>query len=256
MTHEFPSWAVMWGLGGAIFAFCKVLAAIQARKVRAPAGRWLGFLFLWPGMDGHAFLKEKAPPPHGASWGAALAKTALGAALFWGVARLVEPPLVRGWIGLFGLIFLLHFGLFHLLALAWQKAGVNAVPIMNAPVLAGSLADFWGRRWNLAFRDLSHAFLFQPLKGRLGATGAGVAVFLVSGLIHDLVISLPAGGGYGLPTAYFLLQAIGVLAERALPRLKGRLFTVIVTAAPAFWLFHPPFVTRVILPFMETAWAI
>jgi hypothetical protein len=31
----------------------------------------------------------------------------------------------------------------------------------------------------------------------------------------------------------------------------ARIFAIVVTAAPAFWLFHPPFVLRVIIPFMQ-----
>ena len=154
-----PRWALMWGLAAGIFCACKALAALQHRRLRAPAGRWLGFLLLWPGMDARAFLLEGASPPSAKTWAVAVSKTAFGAALFWGVAREAEPPLLRGWIGLVGLIFLLHFGVFHLLALGWRSKGVNAVPIMNAPALARSLGEFWGRRWNLAFRDLSHIFL-------------------------------------------------------------------------------------------------
>jgi len=67
---------------------------------------------------------------------------------------------------------------------------------------------------------------------------------------------LPAGGGYGLPTAYFLLQGIGILFERVFPRIRGRTFTVLITAVPAFWLFHPPFVHNVILPFMKAIGAL
>jgi hypothetical protein len=32
--------------------------------------------------------------------------------------------------------------------------------------------------------------------------------------------------------------------------LAGWLFMFVITAGPAFWLFHPPFVVRVIVPFM------
>ena len=55
-----------------------------------------------------------------------------------------------------GLILLLHFGSFELIALFWQSRGVNAKPIMSAPLRATSLAEFWGKRWNLGFRQFSH----------------------------------------------------------------------------------------------------
>ena len=89
--------------------------------------------------------------------------------------------------------------------------------------------------------------------------GAGFLVFVASGLIHDFVISLPAGAGYGLPTAYFALQGAGVAFERSpvgkrldLRRgIRGWLFMAVLTAGPAFWLFHPPFLRNVVLPFMH-----
>ena len=153
----------------------------------------------------------------------------------------------------------LHFGLFHLLALRWQRAGVNAEPLMRAPLRATSLADFWSERWNTAFNKLAHDLAFLSMARRTGVKAATVGVFLISGLVHEMVISVPARGGFGLPTAYFLLQALGVLAERSawgrgagLCRgWRGWLWTVAFTAGPAFWLFHPPFVHHVILPMLR-----
>ena len=86
---------------------------------------------------------------------------------------------------------------------------------MSAPLRASSLAEFWGKRWNLGFRQLSYELIFRPLHRTLGVEVAGMLVFLVSGLIHDLVISLPARAGYGLPTMYFLLQGMGITIEHA-----------------------------------------
>ena len=109
---------------------------------------------------------------------------------------------------------MLHFGIFGLLAIFWQSMGFRAAPIMNTPIASLSVAEFWGRRWNSGFRDLAHPLLFVPLSHKLGA-GAGLwASFAVSGLLHELVISVPAGGGYGLPTMYFLIQALGICVER------------------------------------------
>ena len=93
----------------------------------------------------------------------------------------------------------------------------------------------------------------------LGLNGAMLVVFLASGLIHELVISVPAHGGYGLPTLYFLIQGAGVLLEHSAVgrrlhlrrRFAGWCFTLGFVALPVFWLFHPPFVMRVILPFLH-----
>jgi len=149
--------------------------------------------------------------------------------------------------------------LFHFASLAWRTAGVNAQPIMQSPILSRSLAELWGRRWNLAFHELVHRWTFRPLRSRAGVHAAMMGVFLLSGLIHDLVISVPARGGYGMPTAYFILQGAGLFVERTVPGrrlglgsgLRGWLFTVVFAAAPAPLLFHAPFIERVILPFLR-----
>jgi hypothetical protein len=252
-------WAFMWALSFAIFAGFKGWTYSKAR------GAGLGYL-LWPGMDPEPFVGrrlELSVPLQ--DWLFAAAKTGLGAFLLWGAARLFRASeLAAGWTGLFGIVFLLHFGTFHLLALGWRKAGVPVEPLMRRPLLATSLGDFWGKRWNVAFRELGHRLVFVPLHRPLGAKGATWLVFLASGLIHDLVISVPAGAGYGLPTGYFLLQGAGAWLERsALGRrlglgrgVAGWLFTAVVAGGPAFWLFHPPFVRRVIIPFMEVIGAL
>jgi D-alanyl-lipoteichoic acid acyltransferase DltB (MBOAT superfamily) len=114
-----------------------------------------------------------------------------------------------------GLILLLHFGGFEILALAWRALGIEAEAIMRSPISAHSLSEFWGKRWNLGFRLLSHRFVFQPVQRLVGPSAAALLVFFFSGLIHEPVISVPARGGYGLPTAYFLLQGLGASLERS-----------------------------------------
>ena len=222
---------------------------------------------MWPGMDAESFLTNKGPTaPTLSQWLWAILKTGLGVVLLWGVARTLpgSAPLLRGWIGMLGLILLLHFGSFEVLALFWQCAGVSATPIMRAPLRSQSLGEFWGKRWNLGFRQLSHDLIFRPMYKYLGAAGAGFLVFVISGLLHDLVISVPARGGYGLPTLYFTIQGAGVIAEHSVvgkrielgKGFRGWLFMAMVTAMPAFWLFHPPFVRNVILPFMKAIGAL
>ncbi|MDB6064423.1 MAG: hypothetical protein JWR26_631 [Pedosphaera sp.] len=260
--------ASMWLLSLAIFFGCKWLTWRQQKLPGTFSRRDAAYLFGWPGLDAKSFLdpNSKVCKPRLISWISALVNTLFGAALLWGLARTVpaSQPILRGWIGLFGLIFVLHFGTFHLLALAWQRLGINARPLMQTPIVATSLADFWGRRWNSAFNRLAHDVLARPLYRRIGITRTTLIVFLVSGIIHDIVISVPASAGYGLPTLYFLLQGVGVLFERSkagqgMGLRKGTggwLFTLIVAAGPAFWLFHTAFIMRVIIPFMQTIHAI
>ena len=259
----------MWTLAFAIFAGLKWQTWWEARDV-VPHAAWRSFAYLaaWPGMDAETFLdaEQKSLRPQVDEWLWAVSKTAFGAALIWGVARSMPAPwlLARGWLGLFGLVLLLHFGIFHLIALFWQTRGVDAQPIMAKPILSRTLSEFWGKRWNLGFRQLAYDLVFRPLHKRIGVAGASLLVFMISGLIHDLVISLPARGGYGLPTAYFVVQGLGVTLERStlgrrmgLQRgFSGWIFMFVAAAGPAFWLFHPAFVTRVILPFMQAVHAL
>jgi Membrane bound O-acyl transferase family len=257
-------WAFMWTLSVAIYAGLKWLSWWKAqKKISHPAWRSAAYLLAWPGMDAEAFLDARKKPaaPGSRDWFWAILETALGVVLLWVIARAVPPvhPLLRGWIGMLGLIFLLHFGTFQIAAFFWQSVGVDAVPIMAAPLRSGSLSEFWGRRWNLGFRQLAHALVFSPLHRNLGVGVAGFLVFAASGLIHDLVISVPARGGYGRPTAYFVLQGLGVAADRSSfgrklglrDGIRGWLFMAVFTVGPVFLLFHPPFVLRVILPFMK-----
>ena len=264
-----PPWGFMWLLSFAIFASLKWLTWWRARQRIAHSGwRSVAYLLAWPGMDADAFLeaRERVPMPRPAAWLWAILETALGAILLWVVARTLPQgtPLLRGWIGMLGLILLLHFGTFQIVSLLWQSMGVKAEPIMSAPLRSVSLGEFWGKRWNLGFRQLAHELIFRPLHRSIGAVTAGFVVFVASGLIHDLAISLPARGGYGLPTFYFVLQGLGMTIERSrfgqglgLGRgMRGWCFMVVFLAAPVFLLFHPWFVVRVIVPFMQAVHAL
>ena len=260
-----PAWGFMWMVAFAIFLGCKWLTWWSARA-KAPRNKLrpsLAYLLAWPGMDAEAFLNDESVPKKQAlfGWCLSAAQVLFGIWLVWGGAGLAHPkhPLLAGWIGLVGLAFILHFGFFHLLALGWQWAGFDAQPVMRSPILARSLAEFWGNRWNVAFHQLAHTYAFDPLRRSIGPKKATLMVFFISGLVHELVISLPADSGYGLPTAYFLLQGFGLLVERsALGRrlglghgLPGWLFWTVIVGGPAFWLFHPPFIHQVILPFLR-----
>jgi hypothetical protein len=264
LRSRLAPWRFMWMLAVAIFLGCKWQTWWEQRRIAdIDIGRTFGYLFLWPGMDAETFLdserRAQRPEMKECIW--ASVKTVSGGALLWGVVRRVPEgsDLLAGWVGMLGIILILHFGTFHILSLAWRSAGVDAPPIMQAPLSAVSLSDFWGRRWNLGFRHLTHRLIFTPVRIRAGIVPAILLSFLASGVIHDLVISLPALGGYGLPTSYFVLQGLGVLIERSPlgkrlglgSGIRGWLWALTFAGAPTFILFHPPFVRGVILPFLS-----
>lgn len=249
---------VMWGVAAFLFVGAKVLTMLAVRSRVSPAGAFT-YLFFWVGMDAREFFGSRKPGKmERVRIAPGVVKMFLGAMLLWGVAPKFKG-LAAGWLGMSGMVLLLHFGVFHLLASFWQARGAWVQPIMNQPLRAMTLADFWGERWNRAFNELMYRFVFRPALNWAGVTGATLLVFMVSGLIHDLVISVPADGGYGLPTLYFLLQGLGLLVQRtetAKTRgwsdgARGRFLTAVVLIAPLPCLFHAQFIHQVILPFMK-----
>jgi alginate O-acetyltransferase complex protein AlgI len=259
-----PGWAEMWLVAGSLFLLFKWLtwshrsAAQTANGVRSAGGYFFG----WVGLDAEEFCRAPCSVKQsaGRDWAFAAGKALLGAVVLWGLIRHVpaERPILIGSLGFAGLLLFLHFGLFHLLALVWQQRGVAVEPIMRRPLLATSLADFWGQRWNRAYRRVSFDFFFRPAISRFGVPAGTVIAFLASGLIHELAISFPAGAGYGGPTVYFVVQGTGLLLERtswcrrwtrSFP-FWGWLYTLSFVVAPVGLLFHEPFLTRVIVPFL------
>jgi hypothetical protein len=90
------------------------------------------------------------------------------------------------------------------------------LPHGSTPLLAKSLSEFWGRRWNVWMSEWFRQIIFRPRRTR--PVLALFLVFLTSGILHEWVINIPlyviTGKKYfGSMTLYFLLQAVGVLIE-------------------------------------------
>jgi len=154
-----PPWVFMWVLSFAIYLSLKWLTWWRARsRIDRSAWRSAAYLLAWPGIDAEAFLdaRQRVPSPAPTTWIWATFETILGAIVLWVVARSVPQvgPLLRGWVAMLGLILLLHFGTFQIVALLWQSVGVKAEPIMSAPLGSTSLGEFWGKRWNLGSASL------------------------------------------------------------------------------------------------------
>lgn len=262
---DWPRWTLMWLLSIAIYAGSKWLTLRKAGVEDVPFWRQAAFLLAWPGLDARSFLKPANPAsiarPRISECVFAGAKLAIGITLIVTAVRGISKfdPYVVGWVGMVGIVFTLHFGIFHLLSCCWRSVGFGAAPLMNWPVLSASLSEFWSCRWNRAFRDLTHRFLFRPLTSQFGARLALFLGFVFSGIVHELVITVPAGGGYGGPTLFFLIQVVGLFVERSSygrgiglgAGFRGWLFVACVTVGPAVLLFPPAFVERIIVPFLQ-----
>lgn len=231
VCRDEPAGVRMLAIIGALLYGMKAVVTMEAQADGMPAlspWQWLGFAALWPGMRPAPFARAGAPCQAGA-W-ALVNKGCLRAGigllvcflawLTWqygqglfseAVARLLATALL-----LPGLSLILHFGIFNILAGMWRLAGVDARPLFRAPLAACSLSDFWSRRWNLAFSEMTAQGIYRPVSVWLGRRPAIALAFLASGLLHELAISVPVMAGFGLPLSYFLLHGGLVLLERGL----------------------------------------
>ena len=253
-------WPRFWAaiVGAYLLAKAYVWWRDRPRHVVAPLWRHFAFLWAWPGMDPRRFLDPERRAVQSGSrdllWGAGFV---VAGALLWhhGLPVVEGQPLwVRGVVAITALGWLLFFGAARLLCGIWRRLGVDCAPQWDRPLLAPSVSEFWRRRWNRAFHRIALRHVYAPLVAPLGRTGASLAVFVSSGVAHEFVISLPAGGGYGLPSAFFGIQAAGIAVQQsALGRRLGLdggwpgwLFAVCVIAGASGLLFHAPFLERVI----------
>jgi D-alanyl-lipoteichoic acid acyltransferase DltB (MBOAT superfamily) len=129
---------------------------------------------------------------------------------------------------------------------------VNAAPVMQRPMRSRTLAEFWGRRWNTSFHRIAIDLMFRPLCRCFSARGVMFITFVLSGLLHELVITVPARGGIGGPTVYFALQGAALLVERSFAHAgtMNRLFTFAMLILPLPLLFPRAFVLNVIAPML------
>jgi alginate O-acetyltransferase complex protein AlgI len=262
-----PAGFRMLALIGTLLYAMKAVVSVDGMDPGRPplsAWRWLAFAALWPGMRPLPFARAGDPPLPGA-----------GALIRRGVARLVlglalvlaarfawtrtASRLLATALALPGLSFILHFGIFNVVAGAWRYLGVDVHALFRAPLLSRSLAEFWGRRWNLAFSEMTATGVYRPLSAVAGKRVALLAAFVFSGLLHELAISLPVLAGFGLPLLYFAIHGALMLAERALERAGrpidrraavGRAWTAFWLVAPLPVLFHRPFLRGVVWPIL------
>jgi hypothetical protein len=121
----------------------------------------------------------------------------------------------------------------------WLPSGRMLAPLHCRPWQARSIADFWGRRWNLWFSDWFRYVLFTRLRRR-PVLALGL-IFGLSGVMHEWVINVPlyyltSRVWFGSMMIYFLLQAAGLLVEHRFLKHHEKLrtgFAWLVILAPA-----------------------
>ncbi len=106
-----------------------------------------------------------------------------------------------------------------------MQTGIHVAEGFDAPPLARSPRDFWGRRWNLMVHDMVFRHVFLPMGGLRKPLRSTIGVFVVSGLIHEyfVVAALGRPSSYtGWMMAFFMLHGAAVMVQLAWDRGPGR----------------------------------
>lgn len=106
-----------------------------------------------------------------------------------------------------------------------MQTGIAVAEGFDAPPLARSPRDFWGRRWNLVVHDMVFRHVFLPLGGLRKPLRSTLGVFVVSGLIHELFVAMVLGRPSrhtGFMMLFFGLHGLAVMGQLAWDRGPGR----------------------------------
>mmetsp|Transcript_167939 Transcript_167939/g.322480 ORF Transcript_167939/g.322480 Transcript_167939/m.322480 type:complete len:531 (+) Transcript_167939:62-1654(+) len=225
------------------------------------------FFFVWPGMQPARFLERKKGLDwwKDAMWGTLW--TILGILWCFGIKFISDAGLSPEWAGLLALpavSMMGHIGAFRLLRGALRLVGYDVEQLFVDPLLATSLSDFWGQRWNIAFSDMNRFVFVAAIKAALtedlqlskdAASLAGVfTAFVASAGLHEFGITLPVLSGFGGPSLYFVIQGFCVVVEKQTTTWREnhpictRLIMWIALATPFPLLFVVAFRTEIVLP--------
>ncbi len=159
---------------------------------------------------------ERGLPPRAAALLALHGVTCLiGVSVALWAATLPEPTrrgvrLAAGIVGVYGGTQVMA----ALYVLGHRLIGVEVPPIMRAPILARSIAEFWSLRWNRAVHELLRSAFYAPL-ARRGLARTGVfAAFLGSAVLHFWIVVFTLGPRWALVmSGFFVVQGVLALVE-------------------------------------------
>lgn len=155
---------------------------------------------------------------------------------------------------LVSLSLILHFGVLNIATGSLRWLGVPVSSLFKDPAKSTSLQEFWSKRWNIAFVELTTIAVLRPLRNKFGQTFAFWVSYIFSGLLHEMAISLPVNAGYGMPCLYFLIQAFLILTiekyfiKHIQLRYIKRLWVLVALLLPVFFLFHQSFINGIVYP--------
>jgi hypothetical protein len=115
-------------------------------------------------------------------------------------------------------IYLLGGGANDMLVAAFALAGYRLTDAFRYPILAHSVLDFWSR-YNVWIHRWLKRHVFEPIGLRRRRPVVGIlAVFAVSGMLHEYIILPAAPDLLGWQSAFFGLHGLGAIAGAGLGR--------------------------------------
>lgn len=202
------------------------------------AAQYAVFSFLWFGMDPASFQTRRA----GLSW---RRDVAVGLALMLAGTLCAWLVWALGWRQILVMFIPMsvgfHFGALRVLKGALRAAGYPVRTLFPNILETRGLGDFWSRRWNVGYSQMMQRLVGRPVEKIAGTDAGLMAIFLLSGVLHEVAITLPVQACYGLPTLYFVLHGLLTLLERKGGRPFGKFPALLLVACPLGLLFPPEF---------------
>lgn len=221
-------------------------AAAAEHRLTFP--RYALFACCWFGMDPASFRARRP----GLSWKSdvrlGLLLMLIGTLSAWFVWKMEWRQLLLLFIPM-SLGF--HFGALRVLKGGLRAAGFPVRTLFPNVLEAHGIGDFWSRRWNIGYSQMMQRLIGRPLEKQMGTNAGVMAVFVASGLLHELAITLPVRTGFGLPSIYFTLHGILTLLEKRIGRPCGKVPALLAVALPLGLLFPPAFQQQVLVRCLE-----
>jgi len=132
------------------------------------------------------------------------------------------------WLEAFWGLWITYLGVSAFVDLVSGLAMQTGIPVaegFDAPPLARSPRDFWSRRWNLVVHDMLFRHVFLPMRGLRRPLRATLAVFALSGLVHEFFVFATLGrpSRYaGFMMIFFAVHGVAVVAQLWWDRGPGR----------------------------------
>lgn len=235
-----------------------VYAEYSNKGIPLSSGQFLCFFLGTAGMRPKLFLSMNLSSFsfHTEFLGKGLSRMIIGSTVYF-ISILYIPEkfyMLKLMTSLIGISLFLHFGILNIETWLWNCFGAKCNELFVSPMKSASLNEFWGKRWNLAFSEMTVLTVFRPLKKYVSIESAEFLSFLASGLLHEMAISVPVKKGYGLPLLYFLIHGIlmqlekkSSLVKKILSHRIGRHIWVISSLVlPMPILFHSDFAREVV----------